>query len=214
MVATAQAASGPPEQRDPFERDRARLNRYREMRDFYGGAQWQGRRRRRETRLVVNYARALVRKVVSYALPDPVTFSVPPPELPGRGVEESRSREVEEDDGRDARLDSGEPSGPGSEATGEPTGRSSALVEGADLVRAREAAGVAQANRVETLLGELLAELDADRLDFALAVDAAVLGDGAIKVTWDTRASGPRLAAVDPATLLAWWSPDTPTEAY
>ncbi len=41
-----------------------------------------------------------------------------------------------------------------------------------------------------------------------------MLGDGAIKVTWDTVAERPRLAAVDPATLTAWWSPDTPAEAY
>jgi hypothetical protein len=183
VVATAQAASGPPEQRDPFERDRARLTRYKEMRDFYGGTQWVGKARRRETRLVVNYVRALIRKVVSYALPDPVAFSVPAPELPA------------------------DPS-PNDDA------REGSAPEGADLVRAREAAGAAQANRVETLLGELLAELDADRLDFALAIDSAVLGDGAIKVTWDTNAKRPRLAAVDPATLLAWWSPDTPTEAY
>jgi hypothetical protein len=86
--------------------------------------------------------------------------------------------------------------------------------EAADLVHARQEAGEAQANRIETLLAELLAELDADRLDFALAIDSAVLGDGVIKVTWDTAARRPRLAAVDPATLLAWWSPDTPTEAY
>ena len=67
---------------------------------------------------------------------------------------------------------------------------------------------------METLLAELLAELEADRLDFALAMDSAVLGDGVMKVTWDPVAMRPRLTAVDPATLLAWWSPDTPTEAY
>jgi hypothetical protein len=82
------------------------------------------------------------------------------------------------------------------------------------LIRAREEAGEVQANRVETLLAELLAELDADRLDFALAIDSAVLGDGVMKVTWDPVALRPRLAVVDPSTLLAWWSPDTPTEAY
>jgi hypothetical protein len=70
------------------------------------------------------------------------------------------------------------------------------------------------ANDVEMLLAALLDELDADRLDFAIAIDAAVLGDGAMKVTWDPVARRPRLAAVDPATLVAWWSPDTPTEAY
>ena len=81
-------------------------------------------------------------------------------------------------------------------------------------MRARQEAGEAQANSVETLLAELLAELDADRLDFALAIDSAVLGDGVMKVTWDPVALRPRLAVVDPSTLLAWWSPDTPTEAY
>jgi hypothetical protein len=80
--------------------------------------------------------------------------------------------------------------------------------------RSSDSAIESQANRVETLLAELLAELDADRLDFAIAIDSAVLGDGVMKVTWDPRAMRPRLAVVDPATLLAWWSPDTPTEAY
>src|SRR5215203_6060933 len=92
----------PPRQRDPFERDRARMNRYRELRDFYDGTQWLGKARRGEKRLVVNYARALVRKVVSYALPDPVGFEVPAPVLTDEG-ERSRSREVEMD-GLDSRL--------------------------------------------------------------------------------------------------------------
>ena len=66
---------------DPFERDRGRFARYQELRDFYAGVQWSGKPRRGETRMVANYARALVRKVVSYALPDPVGFSVPAPVL-------------------------------------------------------------------------------------------------------------------------------------
>ena len=69
----------------------ARLSRYRELRDFYDGVQWLGKPRRGEKRLVVNYARALVRKVVSYALPDPVGFEVPAPVLRGR---ESADRAV------------------------------------------------------------------------------------------------------------------------
>ena len=170
---------------DPFERDRGRLARYKERREFYEGGQWLGRPRRRQAQLTINYARALVRKVVSYALPDRVGFTVPVPALIERGPVNGAH-------------------------TGEPP-------EGAalpDLVRARRQADEAQANRVETLLAEMLAELDADRLDFALAIDSAVLGDGVIKVTWDVAAGRPRLTAVDPATLLAWWSPDTPTEAY
>ncbi len=183
MVAVAHVA-----RIDPFERDRSRLARYKERREFYEGGQWLGRPRRRQAQLTVNYARALVRKVVSYALPDRVGFTVPVPALTARGpVEEAHA---------------GEP----------PEG--AALASLPDLVQARRQAGEAQANRVEMLLAEMLAELDADRLDFALAIDSAVLGDGVIKVTWDVAAGRPRLTAVDPATLLAWWSPDTPTEAY
>ena len=183
MVALHQAANSPPPQTDPFERDRVRQARYSELRDFYDGRQWLGRPRRGETRLVVNYARALVRKVVSYALPARVGFSVPAPVLPA------------------------DPTPADDAPPGEP-------LEGPDVTRARREAGEAQANRVEGLLAELLAELEADRIDFDLAIDAAVLGDGVVKVTWDTLAERPRLTAVDPATLLAWWSPDTPTEAY
>ncbi len=64
---------------DPFARDRARLARYAELREFYDGGQWPGKPRRGEKRLVVNYARVLVRKVVSYVLPSRVGFSVPAP---------------------------------------------------------------------------------------------------------------------------------------
>ena len=189
-----QSPSGksPPRQNDPFERDRARMARYKELRGFYEGVQWLGKPRRGQKRLVINYSRALVRKVVSYTLPDPVGFSVPPPVLT-----ESSSRE-------DPRTDV---------STSRPLDLSTPL-QAADLVRARQQAGEQQANDVETLLAELLAELDADRLDFALASDSAVLGDGVMKVTWDPVAMRPRLAVVDPSTLLAWWSPDTPTEAY
>jgi hypothetical protein len=180
---------------DPFERDKKRLSRYRELRDFYDGTQWLGKPRRGETRVVVNYGRALVRKVVSYALPDPVGFEVPAPVLTDEGGGVSRSQ------GRGGN----EPALPATPPPGYPA---------TQLLRAQRDAGEVQANSVETLLAELLAELDADRLDFALAIDSAVLGDGVMKVTWDPIAMRPRLAVVDPSTLLAWWSPDTPTEAY
>src|SRR5215218_10044842 len=124
----------PARQKDPFERDRLRLGRYRELRDFYDGTQWLGKARRGEKRLVVNYARALVRKVVSYALPDAVGFEVPAPVMT-----ESRSRGVEESSGKNVLL------------LDSPTDRLPDSV----LVRARREAGEAQANRVETLLAEL-----------------------------------------------------------
>src|SRR5687768_18603586 len=124
MSPAVTTGKSPPQQKDPFERDRARMARYTELRDFYDGTQWLGKRRRGETRLVVNYGRALVRKVVSYALPDPVGFEVPPPVLSGSGV---GSRESSEG-AHDSRLTT------------------------------HDSASEAQANSVETLLSELLAE--------------------------------------------------------
>jgi len=64
---------------DPWAgRDGARRARYREYLDFYEGSQWQGRPLPGERRLTINYARALVRKCVSYLFPEPVTVAVSP----------------------------------------------------------------------------------------------------------------------------------------
>ncbi len=120
--------------------DTERLNRYREYLEFYEGRQWDRRRRGNETRLTINYARALVRKVASYVFPEPVTFSVP------------------------------------------------------------------ESEAAERALNELAAEQDWHGLDYQTLVDAAVLGDGAFKVTWN--GTGPLVTAVDPATLWAWTRPD------
>src|SRR6476469_10793143 len=57
--------------------DQARFARYAEATAFHEGDQWTTRRLRGETRLTMNYARSLVRKVASYVFPDPVAFSVP-----------------------------------------------------------------------------------------------------------------------------------------
>ena len=86
---------------DPFERDRGRLARYRERREFYEGGQWLGRPKRRQAQLTVNYARALVRKVVSYALPDRVGFTVPVPALADRAAgEDGPAADLPEGPGR------------------------------------------------------------------------------------------------------------------
>lgn len=66
-------------QTNPFlSRDAARLARYRECLDFYEGRQWSGRPLPSEKRLTVNYARALVKKAISYLFPDVPLFSVVP----------------------------------------------------------------------------------------------------------------------------------------
>ena len=66
------------------------------------------------------------------------------------------------------------------------------------------------ASRAERALANLGAELDLARLDVELCVDGAVLGDAAVKVTWDANAGCPVVAPVDPATLVAAVAPDDP----
>lgn len=59
--------------------DRARIGRYAEQARFAAGEQWQqGRPRRNEARLTLNYARALIRKTASYCFPAPVRFNIDP----------------------------------------------------------------------------------------------------------------------------------------
>ena len=62
----------------PTAADRARWARYREYLAFWEGRQWHERARPGETRLVLNYARALVRKVTSVLFSRPVRYSVAP----------------------------------------------------------------------------------------------------------------------------------------
>jgi hypothetical protein len=64
------------------------------------------------------------------------------------------------------------------------------------------------ANRAETLLAGLRDALDLGGLDMMLAVESAVLGDAAMKVTWDHLADRPQVSAVDPATLSVRTAPD------
>lgn len=62
-------------------RDAQRLRRYQEYLDFYNGRHWDGYQEREyggRTRLVLNYARAIVDKGVSYLLGRGVNFAVPP----------------------------------------------------------------------------------------------------------------------------------------
>lgn len=66
----------------------------------------------------------------------------------------------------------------------------------------------------ERALAEVYDRHDQAAIDFQSALDAAVLGDGAFKVTWDARQDVPLVVPVDPATLWAWWEPDNPGAVY
>jgi hypothetical protein len=70
----------------------------------------------------------------------------------------------------------------------------------------------AAARRAELALADVIATNDLARLDVALCVESSVLGDAALKVTWDAVAARPVVAAVDPATLTAIWRPDNPRQ--
>jgi hypothetical protein len=66
------------------------------------------------------------------------------------------------------------------------------------------------ANRAELALNALVAQLDLAAMDVELCIDASVLGDAALKVTWDAALAQAAVAAVDPATLTASPAPDNP----
>ncbi len=68
--------------------------------------------------------------------------------------------------------------------------------------------------RAERALNGVYARHDQHTIDFQSALDSAVLGDGAFKVTWSARRAAPLVVPVDPASLWAWWEPDNPNEVY
>lgn len=70
-------------------------------------------------------------------------------------------------------------------------------------------AGAAAAERA---LSAAAAALDLGALDVALCIEAATLGDAAVKVTWDGAEDAPVVAPVDPATLCARTAPDRPRQ--
>ncbi|MBI2885730.1 MAG: phage portal protein [Chloroflexi bacterium] len=131
--------------------DPERLRRYREYLDFYHGRQWPAPSRRKERRLVLNYAKVVVEKTTSYLM-----------------SEVSHAAEPWED--------------------------------------SPEARGRARA--AETLLAQVGEENNLAQLDFDTELDAAVLGDGCYKVTWDAVAGSVRVTAPDVQGLYAWWAGD------
>lgn len=53
-----------------------------------------------------------------------------------------------------------------------------------------------------------------DALDFDTEIDAAILGDGAYKVTWDAAEGRVRVTAPDVQGLFAWWRGDDPARVW
>ena len=67
-MVTTEAASSRAVVEQLIRLDSTRLRAYRENLAFYQGRQWPGGQRRRERRLVFNYAKALIDKTVSYLM--------------------------------------------------------------------------------------------------------------------------------------------------
>lgn len=66
----------------------------------------------------------------------------------------------------------------------------------------------ARARETEVALAEIAAANNLEQLDFDTEVDAAVLGDGAYKVTWDAAERRVRISAPDVQGLFAWHDGD------
>jgi hypothetical protein len=70
------------------------------------------------------------------------------------------------------------------------------------------AEGQERARRAEAALAEVYEQNNLAQLDFDTEIDAAVLGDGAFKVTWDAVERRVRVSAPDVQGLFVWWLGD------
>jgi len=70
------------------------------------------------------------------------------------------------------------------------------------------------AEAAEKAIGQVVIDNNLEELDFATETDAAILGDGCYKVTWDTLQKRVRITAPDVQGVYAWWQPDDPSVVY
>ena len=70
------------------------------------------------------------------------------------------------------------------------------------------------AKRAEDLIYQVLDQNNCGELDYTTEVDAAILGDGCFKVTWDAVEKRIRITAPDVNGLYAWWTGDDLTRVY
>lgn len=62
----------------------------------------------------------------------------------------------------------------------------------------------------ERRLSEIQRDLALDDLDLRLEVERSIIGDAAVKVTWDVTTKRPAVVAIDPANVSVIWSPADP----
>jgi hypothetical protein len=71
-----------------------------------------------------------------------------------------------------------------------------------------------RARRTERALAEVYEQNNLAQLDFDTETDAAVLGDGAFKVTWDPIERRVRVSAPDVQGLFVWWLGDDTSRVW
>ena len=68
--------------------------------------------------------------------------------------------------------------------------------------------------RAQEVLRRVHAENHLEALDFDTELDAAILGDGSYKATWDSHEERVRVSAPDVQGLFAWWIGDDPSRIW
>ncbi|MBI2908095.1 MAG: phage portal protein [Chloroflexi bacterium] len=94
---------------------------------------------------------------------------------------------------------------------------SSYVMSGLDFIvepSGTSAAARARAQRAQDALHEVYEANNLAELDFDTEVDAAILGDGCYKVTWDVAAKRVRVSAPDVQGVFAWWLGDDVTQVW
>ena len=74
--------------------------------------------------------------------------------------------------------------------------------------------GTATVNQAEALLQSVYRENNIEELDWETELDAAVMGDGCYKVTWDAEGEHIRITAPDVSGIYAWWIGDDASRVW
>jgi hypothetical protein len=71
-----------------------------------------------------------------------------------------------------------------------------------------------KARRAEEAIYKVYETNNLDQLDFDTEIDAAILGDGCFKVTWDSQEKRARVSAPDVQGIFVWWLGDDVTRVW
>ena len=72
----------------------------------------------------------------------------------------------------------------------------------------------AHVNKAEQILRHVSEDNNLNQLDYETEIDAAILGDGCYKITWDPDDKRVRITAPDVSGLFAWWLGDDTSRVW